>query len=132
MPFVQEAGFPRLGGSEQVMPKPQCLTGSRLVDGSFVSATLGGSRGCPARSDFIELFFVTGESSWTWCFPEPPEQSAGGSAGTIALAVGPYGAQARSVDEGVLGLVLPTSEALPMILGGCQIYVARKLVERGW
>jgi hypothetical protein len=112
------------------MTKLECFTGSRLDDGSFVLATLQCVRRCPARSNFIELCFATDEGSWTWCFRNPPEPSERGSGGTLALTVGPYGAQARGVDDGRLGLALPTSEALPMILGGSQTYVARRLVER--
>lgn len=114
------------------MLKPLCVKGSRLDDGLFVPAALEGVRGCPARSDFIELFFATDDGPWTWCFPEPSERNQGGAGATIALTVGPYGAQARCVGDGLLGLALPTSEALPLILGGSRIYVARKLVERGW
>lgn len=114
------------------MPKPLCVTGSRLTDGAFILATLECVRRCPARSDFIELFFATDEGEWTWCFPEPSEQSDAGVGGTIALTVGPYGAQARYVDDGRLGLALPSGSALPMILAGSPTYVARKLVERGW
>jgi len=112
------------------MTQPTCFTGSRLEDGSFVLATLESVRRCPARSDFIELRFVTDEASWTWCFRDPPERSERGAGGTLALTVGPYGAQARSVDDSGLGLALPTSEALPMILGGSQTYLARRLIER--
>jgi len=112
------------------MTKLPCFTDSRLRDGSFVLATLQCVRRCPARSNFIELCFATDEGSWTWCFRDPPERSERGSGGTLALTVGPYGAQARCIDEGGLGLALPTSEALPMILGGSQTYVARRLVER--
>lgn len=112
------------------MTKLPCFTGSRLADGPFLPATLESVRRCPARSDFIELCFATDEGGWTWCFRDPAERGEGSSGGALALTVGPYGAQARSVENGGLGLALPTSEALPMILGGSQTYVARKLVER--
>jgi hypothetical protein len=112
------------------MTKLPCFTDSRLRDGSFVLATLQCVRRCPARSNFIELCFATDEGSWTWCFRDPPERSERSSSGTLALTVGPYGAQARCVDAGALGLALPTSEALSMILGGSETYVARRLVER--
>ncbi|ORA41077.1 hypothetical protein BST20_02775 [Mycobacterium branderi] len=102
-----------------------------MEDGSFVLASLQSFHRCPARSDFIELCFATDAGTWTWCFREPSERSEGGSGGTLALTVGPYGAQARYVDDGGLGLALPTSQALPMILGGSQTYVARRLVARG-
>jgi hypothetical protein len=112
------------------MTKLECFTGSRLEDGPFVLASLQAVRRCPARSNFIELCFATDEGPWTWCFCNPPERSERGSGGTLALTVGPYGAQARCVDDGRLGLALPTSEALPMIFGGSQTYVSRRLVER--
>ena len=112
------------------MTKSPCSAGSRLGDGSFVLATLQCARRCPARADFIELCFATDEGSWTWCFRDPVQRSECGSGGTLALTVGPYGAQARYADEGGLGLALPASDALPMILGGSQTYVERRLVER--
>jgi hypothetical protein len=112
------------------MTKLPCFTGPHLADGSFVLATLQCVRRCPARSNFVELCFATDEGWWTWCFRDPPERSERSSGGTLALTVGPYGAQARCVDDGGLGLALPTSEALSMILGGSQTYVARRLVER--
>jgi hypothetical protein len=112
------------------MTKSTCCTGSRLADESFVLATLESVRRCPAHSEFVELCFTTDKGSWTWCFREPSERSERACAGTLALTVGPYGAQARCVDDGDLGLALPASEALPMILGGSPTYVARRLVER--
>lgn len=112
------------------MTKAPRFTGPRLAEASFVSATVQSVRRCPARSDFIELCFVTDEGSWTWCFPDPADQTKRGSAARVALTVGPYGPQARYVDDAGLGNALPTSEALPIILCGCQTYVARKLVER--
>ena len=112
------------------MTQPTCFTGSRMEDGSFVLATLESVRRCPARSEFIELRFMTDGAAWTWCFRDPPERSDRACGGTLALTVGPYGAQARCVDDEGLGPTLPTSEALPMILGGSKTYVARRLVER--
>lgn len=112
------------------MAKLSCFTGSRLDDEYFVAATQQCVRRCPARSDFLEVCFVTDAGSWTWCFRDPSERSERGSADALAMTVGPYGAQARRVDDGCLGMALPTSEALPMILGGCRTYVARRLVER--
>ncbi|GAB1812510.1 hypothetical protein [Mycobacterium sp. MUNTM1] len=112
------------------MTRLQCFTGSRFEDASFLPATLESVRRCPARSDFIELCFATDEGGWTWCFRDPAERGEGSSDGTLALTVGPYGAQARNVEEGGLGPALPTSEALPIILGGSRVYLARQLVER--
>ena len=116
------------------MTKSPCFSGSRLEDKSLISATLQSVRRCPARLDYIELCFETDEGLWTWCFRDPRERSecGCGSGGTLALTVGPYGAQARCVEGNGLGFALPTAEALPMILGGSRTYVERKLVERGW
>ena len=114
------------------MKETLCLTGAHPVDESFVAATLKAIRRCPARADFIEICFVTSEGSWTWCFREPSERTGCSPGRAIALTIGSYGAQARSVDDGDIGLALPTSEALPMILGHSPTYVDRRLVHRGW
>lgn len=106
---------------------------SRLDDESLLPAVLQAVRRCPARSDYIELCFDTDEGSWTWCLPEPPDggECRCGSA-TFAMTVGRYGVQARCVEGTRLGFAVPSSEAVPMILGGSRMFVARKLVERGW
>lgn len=114
------------------MTKTQCVTGPCLDHGRYLLATLQSVRRCPARSDFIELCFETDEGPWTWCFRDPDERTELESSGTLALKMGPYGAQAHHADADGLGLAVPSSEALPMILGGARTYVARKLVERGW
>jgi hypothetical protein len=116
------------------MTKSTCFTGSRLADQSLIPATFQSFRRCPARPDYIELCFETEDGLWTWCFRDPRELSnfECGSGRTLALTVGPYGAQARCVEDNELGFAVPTSEALPIILGGSPTYVARKLVERGW
>jgi hypothetical protein len=113
--------------------KSPCFSGSRLEDESLIAASFQSVRPCPARPDYIELCFETAEGLWTWCFRDPHEPSGSecGSGRTLALTVGPYGAQARCVEDNEIGFALPTSEALPMILGGSRTYVARKLVERG-
>ncbi|OMC36730.1 hypothetical protein A5740_00190 [Mycobacterium sp. GA-1841] len=103
------------------------------MDATWVPAALQCVRRCPARSDYIELCFDTPEGSWTWCFRDPcvsgePESSGG----TLAVTPGPYGTRARCVNDGELGFALPIAEALPMILGGSQTFLARKLIERGW
>jgi hypothetical protein len=115
------------------MTESPCVNGSYLRGKSLIPATLQSVRRCPARSDYVELCFETDEGLWTWCFRDPSELSESEcSGGTLALTVGPYGARARCVEDGELGFALPISEALPMILGGSRIFVARKLVERGW
>lgn len=103
------------------------------ADASPIPATLDSVRRCAARADYIELCFVTVEGAWTWCFPEPAEPCAGDSVGdAVVMTAGPYGVQARRLDDGKLGFAMPSAEAMAMILGGCRTYVARKLIERGW
>ena len=118
------------------MRKSACFRGSRLEDKSLIPATFQSVRRCPARPDYIELCLETDEGLWTWCFRDTRELSECececGYGGTLALTVGPYGAQASCVEDSGLGFALPTSEALPMIIGGSRTYVERKLVERGW
>lgn len=112
------------------MTQASCDTDPRVTDESFLPATLGFVRRCPARADYIELCFTTDEGTWNWCFPKPPEQP--GSAGSpLALTIGRYGAQVHLVDGDRLGPALPSSEALPMILDDAQVFVARQLVARG-
>jgi hypothetical protein len=94
-------------------------------------ATLELVRRCPARSEYIELCFTTPEGSWNWCFPEPPPRRKT-RASPLALTPGPYGAQARLLRDSGLGPALPSSSALPMILAGTDVYVARGLVSAGY
>jgi hypothetical protein len=110
--------------------KLQCFARSKLDGGAFIRADLSCVRRCPARADFIELCFETDEGPWTWCFRDPIERSECTSGIPIALTVGPYGAQARQVRNDALGLALPGSDALAMILGGSPTYLARRLVHR--
>jgi hypothetical protein len=120
-------------GGERGVTTSQSCDGSRLVDRSLIPATLEAVHRCPARSDYIELCFETDEGGWTWCLPDPIEQSqCDTSCSTLAVTVGPYGARARCVDGGRLGFTLSAAEAVPLIVGGARTYVARKLVERGW
>ncbi len=112
------------------MTQPPGIRGPRLEDESFLAASLSFVRRCPARSDYIELCFATEQGSWKWCFPEPPKHQER-VRGTLAVTVGRYGAQAHIVVDNRLGHTLPSGEALPMILDGSQMYVARRLVEWG-
>ncbi len=96
----------------------------------FVPATLEGVRRCPARPEYIELCFTTPEGSWSWCFPEPARQRKR-PASPIALMLGPYGVLARRVLSGGFGSTLDGSAALPMILAGADVVVARRLVAAG-
>lgn len=111
------------------MTQVSCLADPRLGE-PFLPASLEVVRRCPARSEYIELCFTTPEGSWKWCFPEPPRRRKP-PAGPLALTVGLYGAQAHVIGEDGLGPALPSSSALPMILAGADVYVARKLVSAG-
>lgn len=112
------------------MAQALCFTGPNLPEESFLPATLKFVRRCPARSDYIELCFTTSEGLWKWCFSEPPHSEERAD-GPVALTIGPYGAQAHLVEDGGLGTALPSSSALPMIIGGADVYVARRLVAAG-
>lgn len=113
--------------------KVQCCSGSSTTEQGLLPAIFDHIRRCPARSDYIEMCFETGDGTWTWCIPQSSEQSECGCGdGALAITVGPYGAQARYLQDGGLGFSLPSAEAMALILGGSQTYVARKLVERGW
>lgn len=103
------------------------LPGQRSDD-AFVPATLDRVHPCPARSDYIEVCFTTPEGPFNWCFPEPPhcQEEPGGP---LALTLGRYGVQAHELSDGALGPALPSSSALPMILAGAQVHVARRLLS---
>ena len=111
------------------MTQASCFAGPSLEE-PFLPATLERVCRCPARSGYIELCFTTSEGSWKWCFPEPPRRRKP-PAGPLALTVGPYGVQAHLVREGGLGPALPSSSALPMIMTGADVSVARRLVSAG-
>ena len=111
------------------MTQASCFTGPRLEE-PFVPATLELVRRCPARSEYLELCFRTPGGSWTWCFPRPSRRRKR-PADPLALTVGPYGVQARRVRDDGLGPALQNASALPMILAGADVYVARRLVSAG-
>ena len=96
----------------------------------FLPATLDAVRRCPARPEYTELCFSTPEGPWNWCFPEPPRRRARRD-GAVALTLGPYGVQARLVCEDGFGPALDGAAALPMILAGATVVVARRLVTAG-
>src|SRR5580698_9727766 len=96
-------------------------------DSEFLSATLGSLRRCPARREYVELCFSTAEGEWSWCFPEPARRPRRRPS-PVALTLGPYGVLARRVDpDGEFGTALDASVALPMILAGADVVVARYL-----
>jgi hypothetical protein len=98
---------------------------------AFVTATLDGVYRCPARRDYIELHFTTSEGPWNWCFPRPSRRLKRRPS-PVALTLGPYGILARRVKPGgEFGLALDAAVALPTILAGAEVMVARRLVEAG-
>jgi hypothetical protein len=99
------------------------------VEDGFLPATLDVVRRCPARSEYLELCFTTPEGSLKWCFPEPSRRRKQ-PPGTLALMLGRFGVQAHRIrDGGELGPALLSSTALPMILAGAEVRVARELVS---
>lgn len=111
------------------MTQAPCFADRRLEE-AFLPATLAGVRRCPARSGYVELCFTTPDGPWQWCFPRPPRRRRR-PAVSLALAVGPHGVQAHLVRDAGLGPALPSSSALPMILAGADVRVARRLVSAG-
>ena len=111
------------------MTQAPCFA-DRLLEEAFLPATLEGVRRCPARSGYVELCFTTPEGPWQWCFPAPPRRRRR-RVGSLALTMGAYGVQAHLVRDAGLGPALPSSAALPMILVGADIRVARGLVSAG-
>jgi hypothetical protein len=113
------------------MTKAFCTTGTATDEEAYLPATFRSLRRCPARPDYVELCFETAQGQWDWCFAEPPDLAEEEPVGPLALALGRYGARAHLVADGALGAVLPSERALPMILGGAQVSVARRLVAAG-
>lgn len=97
----------------------------------FVSARLATVGRCPARLGYIELAFTTPEGPWKWCLSKPPECEPE-KTGLVAVTLGRYGPQARFVTEdGDLAPALPSVEAVPVILAGADVVIARSLVVHG-
>ncbi|MFA1546273.1 hypothetical protein [Actinomadura chokoriensis] len=111
------------------MTAPSSPPGPRS-DEEFLPATLERVHPCPARSDYVEVCFTTPGGPFKWCFPEPPHRREG-PGGPLALTLGRYGVQAHELPDGALGPALPSSSALPMILAGAEVRVARRLVSAG-
>src|ERR1700722_13357557 len=106
---------------------PDPCVGEPSSGEEFLSATLEGVRRCPARPEYIELCFTTGEGAWNWCFPPParqlkrpaepgelrapppPPRGGDARAGRVALALGPYGVLARRIADDGLGPALDSS-----------------------
>lgn len=112
--------------------EPQCVAELCSAGEFLLPANVRSVRRCPARSDYVELCFETDEGRWTWCCPEVAEGCEAGIAGdALAITPGPYGARVRHFENGRLGAVLPSCDALVWIVGGSPTYVARALVKRG-
>jgi hypothetical protein len=110
---------------------PNVCTDEPSPQTGYLSATLESARPCPARGEYIELHFQTAEGPWSWCFPTPVRQLKR-SPKPIALTLGPYGVTARRVGaDGGFGVAVDVSSALPMILAGADVTVARYLVTAG-
>ncbi|MFB4309718.1 hypothetical protein [Actinomadura sp. GTD37] len=109
------------------MTAPSSPPGPRS-DEAFVPAALEGVHPCPARSDYVEVCFTTPGVPFKWCFPEPPRCPAE-PGGPLALTLGRYGVQAHELLDGVLGPALQSSAALPMILAGAEVRIARRLLS---
>jgi hypothetical protein len=110
---------------------PGACTDDTSRDSEFLSATLESLRRCPARGEYVELCFTTAEGEWSWCFPEPARRLRRRPS-PVALTLGPYGVLARRIDAGgEFGTALDASVALPMILAGAEVVVARHLVTAG-
>lgn len=107
------------------------VVGAAPDEEMFVQATLAEVARCPARADFVELRFTTEVGSWNWCFPDPGsrDERSDVADGGLVLILGRYGTQAHEVVDGVIGPALPSSEALPRMLGGCHLLVSRKLIR---
>jgi hypothetical protein len=109
------------------MAQPLCSLGPRTDQESFLPATLESAGRCPARADYVELWFATPQGRWTWCFPDPGGDERRAPR-PLAVTVGRYGAQAHLLTDDGPGPALPSSEALPMILAGAEVRIARRLV----
>ncbi|MGH3249494.1 MAG: hypothetical protein ACRDOI_25285 [Trebonia sp.] len=110
---------------------PGACADEKCRDQDFVPATLRSMRRCPARAEYLELCFTTREGPWSWCFPEPARRLRRRPS-PVALALGPYGVLARRVGAGgEFGTAIEASVAMPMILAGADVLVARYLVTAG-
>lgn len=113
------------------MSKAFSSTGQAVDESAFVPAALVSVRPCPARSDYVELRFDTAEGEWDWCFAAPTEPDADPALDPLALVLGRFGTVAHPVVDGILGPALPTTSALPRILAGAGVRIARRLVTAG-
>ncbi|MCX4092587.1 hypothetical protein [Nocardia sp. alder85J] len=104
------------------------------ADNAFLPASLESTGPCPARADYLELRFATSVGHWTWCVPQPgsePPDPEEEPVDRLAIAMGRYGIQAyRHTGEGT-GTALPSAAAIPLILDGIPVRVARTLIESG-
>jgi hypothetical protein len=109
----------------------ECAGEPSFDEEEFLTATLEGVRRCPASGEYMELHFTTSAGPWSWCFPKPGRQLKRRPS-PVALTLGPYGVIARRVTaDGGFGTALDTCVALPTILAGASVVVARRLVTAG-
>lgn len=110
------------------------FTGSNSPGEPYLPATLDSVHRCPARSDYLDLRFVTSEGSWQWCFPEPPDDAADlgqHTDVTIVFTFGRYGALAHLIRDGELGPAMPSAAALPLILADARVLIEPRLLTSG-
>ena len=103
-------------------------------DEELLPAALESVRHCPARRGYLELHFTTREGPWNWCFPGEvePARRLKRPPSPVALTLGPYGVLARRVVAGgEFGTALDAGLALPTVLAGGDVLVARCLVTAG-
>jgi hypothetical protein len=104
------------------------------IDDAYLPASLESTGPCPARADYLELRFATSVGRWTWCVPEPggePPDPEEEPVDRLAIAMGRYGIQAYRQTATGTGPALPSAAAIPLILGGIPVQVARRLIESG-
>lgn len=99
----------------------------RMGHETFTKAMLHTVQHCPARSNYIELCFVTDDGPWRWCVPQPPKE-LDHQVDRLAVTLGCYGAQAHLIKGDSLGWAIPSSEAVPAILKGIDLFVERRLI----
>ncbi|NKY53084.1 hypothetical protein [Nocardia vermiculata] len=105
------------------------VSGTAFDEELFVRATVESSGRCPARADYIEICFATTEGRWKWCFPEPdPADALDEPITALAFTLDQYGAQAHPIVDGTIGPAILSASALPMVLAGTPVHIARRLV----
>lgn len=105
------------------------VCGKAFDDELFVRATIESVGPCPARADYIEICFTTTEGRWKWCFPEPdPADTLEEPTTELAFTLDNYGAQAHPIVDGRIQPAILSAAALPMVVAGTAVHIARRLV----